>query len=110
MAKNLRLKASLQAKAGRGEASDSSSDDGCPTPQLASPSYFTELPIAGKQGAVKLFFKPGLGTEALKEGLEQALNHESTVSEIDLACANNIDWNDVSDLLLKHLIKVDGKI
>ena len=68
-----------------------------------SPSYFTELPMAHPEGTtcarpggndnslppsgVKLYFRPGLHTEAVKEGLQQALRHECTVVEIDLACA-----------------------
>ncbi len=108
MAKNLKLKGSLRTKVGgEGSSSDSSSDDGYPTTHLPSPSFFTELPIAGKQGGVKLFFKPGLCTEAVKEGLEQALKHESTVAEIDLACAVKIDWDAISPILLQHLIKED---
>ena len=71
-----------------------------------SPSYFTELPMEGTSSArrngkglsgdkevslspvgVKLYFRPGLHTEAVKEGLQQALRHECTVVQIDLGCA-----------------------
>ena len=71
-----------------------------------SPSYFTELPMEvttsalrggnGPNGddmisippmGVKLYFRPGLCTEAVKEGLQQALRHECTVVQIDLGCA-----------------------
>ena len=72
-----------------------------------SPSYFTELPMEGTTSArrggngrvsgddevslppvgVKLYFRPGLHTEAVKEGLQQALRHECTVVQIDLGCA-----------------------
>ena len=71
-----------------------------------SPSYFTELPMEVTNSAlrggndpsgddevsmppmgVKLYFRPGLHTEAVKEGLQQALRHECTVVQIDLGCA-----------------------
>ena len=68
-----------------------------------SPSYFTELPMTHPEGTtcvrpagigsslppagVKLYFRPGLHTEAVKEGLQQALRHECAVVEIDLGCA-----------------------
>ena len=81
-------------------------ENGKPEP---SPSYFTELPMTHPEGAtcvrpggnslsgddetsvpaagVKLYFRPGLYTEAVKEGLQQALRHECTVVQIDLSCA-----------------------
>ena len=76
-------------------------------PPEPSPSYFTEVPLSQKSGApstsgehgtgavedgprpagVKLYFRPGLNTEAVMEGLQQALRHYCTVVHIDLGCA-----------------------
>ena len=41
----------------------------------------------GLRSGVKLYFRPGLYTDAVKEGLQQALRHECTVIHIDLSCA-----------------------
>ncbi len=80
------------------------SEDSLSDPE-PSPSYFTETPLSGQQlghhsglagrsatadvppPLVKLYFRPGLNTEALREGLTQAHKHTSTVAHVDLRTA-----------------------
>ena len=80
-------------------------------PPEPSPSYFTELPISQGSAApvpstcgdqestmtprpagVKLYFRPGLSTDAVREGLQQALGHECTVQQIDLGCTLQVTY------------------